>query len=320
MKLITDSRCVARCLILALVLTFFAYVSPDFLSTGNLYSLGQDFALLGIVTLGLALTMIAGEFDLSLGAVVAVAGLLMVKFGDVSPYLGFTAAVAFGLCVGLFNAATTLLFSVSSLVTTLGSMILIKGGAVWLEGGKVVSYTNFDFTDFVDQSLGGVLSPRSLVTLFLFVLLGFVLRFTRLGRDIIATGSSRSAAKSSLVRVRTSLAVVFVLASCFAAVGGALLSASLATASSSFGSNLILQAATAAIMGGVALRGGQGSVVSIILGVLILAALNNGLSILGVHSSVVALCNGVLLLMVMFTERNVTNVISDAFLRLRSIK
>lgn len=320
MKIKVDGRLITRCFVLFSLCTVFGSASSDFFSTGNIYSLGQDFALLGLVTLGLSLAMIAGEFDLSLGAVVAVAGLVMLKLGDTNPLLGIGGALLFGVVVGLFNAIFTLAFSISSLVVTLGTMIFLKGVAVWIEGGTVVSYSDFDVVDLVDHAIAYIFSIRSIVTLSILVLVTFILKFTRLGRDIIATGSSRKAASSSRVRVKFSIIFVFVTAGACAALAGSLLSISLATASSQFGGNLILQAATGAILGGVALRGGQGNPFSIALGVLILVVLNNGLSLLGVHSSLIALSNGLLLLLVMLTDKNSIVVISDSLIRFRSAR
>ncbi|NWB95742.1 ABC transporter permease [Pseudomonas gingeri] len=306
MKIFTYSRsAVVRILLLLCLIVFFSYANPDFLAKDNLYALGQGFALLGLVTLGLSLTMIAGEFDLSIGAIVAVAGLIMVKTGDVMPLQGLALAIGCGLLLGLLNGALTLWLAVSSLVTSLGMMILLRGLAVWIEGGQVVSYSNFDASDALDQQVLGILSPRSLITITCFVGIAVLLRLTRLGRNIIATGSRRKAALASGVNVKRSIYLVFALSGGFAALVGALMSISLASASSQYGSNLLLQAATAAILGGVALSGGVGRPLHIAVGVMILGVLNNGLNLLGTHSALILLFNGLMLLLVMVFDRDV---------------
>ncbi|MDM0071507.1 ABC transporter permease [Variovorax sp. J31P207] len=290
----------------------FSIASESFLTLGNMYALAQGFALLGLVTLGLALTMIAGEFDLSVGAVVAVAGLVMVKTGEAQPLLGIALAVGAGVLVGIANSILTLKLSVSSLVTTLGVMILLRGVAVWIEGGQVVSYANFDASDLLDSKIAQVLSPRSLITCAAFVALAVLLRFTRFGRDIYATGSRRKAAVMSGARVPASVYIVFGLSGGFAALAGALMSISLATASAQFGSNLLLQAATAAILGGVALSGGVGKPGAIAGGVLVLSVLNNGLSLVGAASPTVLLLNGAVLLLVVLIDGDLRKLIGSA--------
>jgi ribose/xylose/arabinose/galactoside ABC-type transport system permease subunit len=285
-----------------LLLVFFL-LRPDFLSVGNLYALMQAFALLGIVTLGLSLTMIAGEFDLSVGAVSAVAGLVLVKTGESHPVLGVVFALAAGAAAGLVNGALTRSLRVSSLVTTLGTMILLNGLSVWLEGGKVLAYNNFDEADMLDSAIAGLFSLRSLVAVACFVLVALMLRYMRVGRDIRAAGSHRRAAEMAGSNVSLALYSAFALSGILAALTGALTSISLSTASSRFGTDLVLQAATAAIVGGITLSGGVGTAAGIACGVMTLTILNNGLSLLGVSSSTILLLNGTLLFIVLIADR-----------------
>ena len=237
----------------------FALGTDHFASAPNLYAVMQSFAYLGLLSLGLSLTMIAGEFDLSIAATATVAGLIAVKLGGGGALLGIAAAVAAGVAIGVCNAALLPWLQVSSLVTTVGSMIFLSGVGFWLAGGRVLSYDDFDASDFLDQKLGGVFSPRSLVTLACYVLVSLFLRCTTLGRDVYAAGGHRKAAVQSGARVGLALTVCFAASGAFSALGGALLSLSLATASATSGGDVLLQAASAAIVGGVALSGGVGS-------------------------------------------------------------
>src|SRR6476646_9659327 len=104
-------------LLVALPLAFGLKVD-HFFSQANLYAIFQSFAFLGIVALGLSVTMVAGEFDLSVAAISTVAGLITVKFGGDSALLGILYAVIFGVVVGVANAALLPWLGVSSLVTT----------------------------------------------------------------------------------------------------------------------------------------------------------------------------------------------------------
>ena len=194
----------------------FALVADHFVSQANLYALMQSFAFLGLLTLGLSVTMIAGEFDLSVAAVATVAGLITVKFGGDSALFGIGCAVVFGIAVGVANAALLPWLQVSSLVTTVGSMILLTGVAFWLAGGRVLSYDNFEVSDFLDQNVAGIFSVRSLITLACYILVAGLLYFTRVGREIYAAGGHRKAAIQSGARVGAALTVSFMIS------GGAL--------------------------------------------------------------------------------------------------
>jgi ribose/xylose/arabinose/galactoside ABC-type transport system permease subunit len=273
-----------------------------FASQANLYAIMQSFAFLGLIALGLSVTMISGEFDLSVAAVATCAGLITVKLGGGSAMLGIAAAVGFGVLVGVANAALLPWLQVSSLVTTVGSMILLTGVAFWLAGGRVLSYENFEISDFLDQAVAGVFSVRSLVTIICYVLLWLLLEFTRIGRDIYAAGGHRKAAVQSGARVGAALTVAFSISGGLSALAGALISLSLATASATLSGNALLQAASAAIVGGVALTGGIGSPLGVAVGVMILAILNNGLGLLSASSTQILLVNGALLFLVVLLD------------------
>ena len=283
-------------LLAGVILVFFLLKAPNLMSAGNLFALMQAFSLLGFLTLALGLTMIAGEFDLSVGAMVSLAGLCTVKLGQENPLVGIAVAAALGLVIGLFNGVLFRALRISSLVVTVGTMIVLTGLSFWIAGGRVVSYDNLDVSDWLEKPILFAFSLRSIVTLLAFVLAGLLLSQTKIGRDIYATGSQRNAAEAAGARVTFSLIFVFCLSGVISAVAGSLLALSLATASATLGDNLMLQAASAAILGGVALSGGVGDAFGMALGAFTLSALNNGLSIMGANSPTILLSNGLLLL------------------------
>ncbi|MEX3958768.1 ABC transporter permease [Trinickia sp. EG282A] len=306
---------VIRSILLIGMPVYFGLTVDHFFSAANLYAIFQAFAFLGIVALGLSVTMVAGEFDLSVAALATVAGLITVKFGGDSAVLGLVYAVCFGIAVGVANAALLPWLGVSSLVTTVGSMMFLTGVGYWLAGGRVLSWANLDVSDFLDQNIFGILSPRSLITIFCYVVVSLFLRYTTLGRDIYAAGGHRKAAVQSGARVGTALTVGFAISGSLSALGGGLLSLSLATASATMGSNILLQAASAAIVGGVALEGGIGSPLGVAVGVLILTVLNNGLGLLNATSTQILLVNGLLLLMVVLLDGRLGSVLASPLAR-----
>ncbi len=287
---------------------FFACINSYFLTSGNLFALMQNFGLVGLVALGLVLTMIVGEFDLSVASMVAVGGLILAKTGGDSAVAGVMWAVLFGLVVGLLNAAFIIKLKVSSLVSTLGMMILLSGFAYWIADGNVVPYYNFDASDILDAQIGYIFSPRILITVAAMVIVFLILNYTRLGRDIYATGSHRQSAIMSGANTSAALCVAFGCSGMLSALAGALISISLATGSPTLGDTLLIQAASAAILGGVSLGGGVGKIHKVAVGVLILAALGNGLSLMGVSSATTLLVNGCVLGFVVLMNGNLTGI------------
>lgn len=280
----------------------FALTVKHFLSLNNIYAIFQSFAFLGLLSLGLSVTMIAGEFDLSVAAMATVAGLVTIKLTILGPVAAVVCAVVVGALIGIGNAALLPWLQISSLVTTVGTMILLNGIGFWLAGGRVLSFDDFDVSDALDQTLLGIFSPRSLITILCFLLIAAFLKFTKLGRDIYASGGHRRAAIQSGARVGLALVVCFAISGAYAALAGSLISLSLATASATMDSTALLQAAAAAIIGGVALGGGIGTPGSVATGVLILTILNNGLGLLSASSTELLLVNGALLLTVVLLD------------------
>lgn len=307
-------RTVIRAALLVGLLLYFTFATAGFWSTGNLYSLLQSYALLGLVAAGLSLTMISGEFDLSVGAMVAVSGIVAIKMGH-DPWVGLAVAVGVGLAFGLVNGVLVVALRVSSLVVTVGMLVVLTGLAYKLADGKVVSYTNFGPGARLDQPIADVFSLRSLITIAVLVIAGLILRFTQLGRDIRAAGSARQASVAAGVRANRALVIVFVIAGGLSALAGALLAFSLASASPTSGGDLLLQSASAAIVGGVALVGGVGSAGGVATGVMILTVLNNGLSLVGASSATVSIGNGIILLGVVLLDAARVGRLSDLLVR-----
>lgn len=306
---------------LALLVAFvaiFVSLSPVFLNGRNLYALMQSFALLGLVSLGLSLTMIAGEFDLGVGSMIAVGGLLTLVAGHDDLVRGMLVALAFAIAVGAVNAFIIVYFRASSLVVTVGTMMALSGFAFWLAGGKVISTTNFDLGFALDDPLLRVLSWRSIITLAVFLLAGLFMRFTLMGRDLRATGSKRHVAAASGAKVGLSLLIAFIFSAFCAALAGSLLSMSLASAAATTGGDMMLQAAAAAIVGGVALSGGSGSPAHVFLGALILTVMNNGLSLIGTGATGILFANGLVLLGIVLLDGELGTRMSERFAAMRA--
>ncbi len=299
-------------LLIALIVVFASW-NPAFVSGRNIYALMQSFALLGLVALGLSLTMIAGEFDLSVGSMVAVGGLLTLVTGESNLAYGMGVALAFAVMIGAANAFVVSRFNVSSLVVTVGSMMALSGFAFWLAGGKVISTDNFDPGFALDNPILAIFSWRSLITLAAFLLAGLFMRHTLMGRDIRVIGSKRLVAAASGAKVGLSLFIVFIISALCAALAGSLLSMSLASAAATTGSNLMLQAVSAAIVGGVALSGGSGSPLHVLIGSMILTVMNNGLSLMGMGATGILFANGLVLMGIVLLDGQLGAWMSERF-------
>ncbi|MFF2317836.1 ABC transporter permease [Arthrobacter sp. NPDC058097] len=291
----------------------FAVTNPAFLNAGNLYSLLQSFAILALVATGLALVMIAGEFDLSIAGTIPLAGMIAVKVGDSAGVpLGVAAAIAIAVAVGVLNGWLTAHYSVPSLAVTVGTLVLTIGIGFAVAGGKIVTLTDFEPGLWLDQALGDVVSPRALVHIVFVVAAAWLMAKTWSGMKIRAVGSDRQRSSASGLPVTRVLILAFVISGLFAGVAGALQGITLASGAPGSDEATLLQAVTAAIIGGVALTGGKGSIPGVAAGAMLLAVVGNGLSLQGTSTAIIQLINGGILLLIVVIDRPLNRVVNKA--------
>lgn len=287
--------------LLAAVIVGFVVVDwgqSRFLSAATLASALETFATIGMVALGLGVTMIMREFDLSVAGVFGMAGCIAVMTGATYPLLGVVIAVAIGAAGGAAQGYIVDRLGLSSIGVTLGGLLIAIGLAYVLTRSTAIAYDNLDVALSMSNRYLGVFSIRSLLALALFAAAGLVIGLTRIGRDVIAAGSNRQAAIVAGVNVRGLLIGAFAFSGALAALGGALLSYSLASASPTALSDVLVPAAAAAIIGGVSLAGGSGRPFGIACGVLVLAVLRAGFNAIGAEPWVSEVSTALILLAV----------------------
>ena len=269
-----------------------------FLNRATAFSVLQQFATIGPVALALGLSMIIREFDLSVGGMLSLAGCLAVMTGAHEPGLGIALAVTVGCIAGLLQGSIMVGLGLSSVGVTLGGLLTLSGLTYVLTENTTISYARMDVALLVNNPVLGVFSLRSAVAIAAFAIAAFVMARTRVGRDVIATGSDRRAARVAGVPVDHIIIGVFAVSGMLTALAGSLLSYSLAAASPVALADTLVPAAAAAIIGGVSLAGGKGTPAGIAGGVLVLAVLRSGLTAIGVPPYVHDIVTGGVLLAV----------------------
>lgn len=245
----------------------------DGLARFDVYNTLQGFAQLGLLTLAIGLTMIAGEFDLSVVGTYALGGMVAVQTGQSHPVLGVVAAVACGAAIGAAQGWLIAGLRIPAIPVTLATYIALLGLTYAMSGGLSVSYSNVDATLWVDRTVAAIFSPRSLITLGAFLLAAVVLGGTRLGRELRSIGGDRRASRVAGVRVEAALIGLFTTSATLAALGGALLGYSFSSANPNPGFQPLVLAVVAALLGGVSLAGGRGIPLGLLAGALSVAVL-----------------------------------------------
>lgn len=298
---------VARLLFLFMLVVLFVSLEGRFLSQGNLLTILSLVAVLGIVSMGQTVVIVAGGFDLSVSGVVPLAGVtfaILINAGFAWPLAGVI-AVAAGVIVGLVNGFAIAYLKLDALITTLATLSISAGLALAVAGGRQVQFETYEAAVVAAPGLAGI---HNHVWIFVLacVVLHIVLRSTTFGRQLYAVGGSREAARLAGIRTNRVTLVVYVICGACAAVAGVILACQLLTGSGNVGYTINLESITAVVLGGALLSGGKGSVPGTLTGVAILGVLSNGLSLLHVASFYQSMATGAALLLAVLVSRSET--------------
>ncbi len=271
--------------ILAVLVAIFvtlSILSPVFLTERNLLNLVFANATVGIPACAVTYVIIAGNFDLSIGAVFALCETLA-AWGAVhlDVWAAFPIALVAGGVLGLFNGVLVTKLRVNSFLATLASALAFSGIALGITGGFEITPTSSVFTFLGQQKLGPIQYP-DLIFLVVAVATGIVLAFTVFGRQMYAVGGNREAARLSGIKVDRVVVVTFVITGIGAGIAGLIDASTTGSGSSAGGTSLALSAIAGVALGGTSIFGGSGAIWRTVVGVLMLGMITNGFDILGV--------------------------------------
>ena len=265
---------------------YFTVASPDFLTWQNLLNLVFQNATLGIAACAVTYTIIAGNFDLSLGAIFVLSEVLgawaAVHWGV---WWTFPVAIGSGLAMGLINGLLVTKLRVNAFLATLASALTFGGIAVGVtSGGLLITPPARVFTFLGQHRAGGIQYPVIIFVL-VAIVLQLVLAYTVFGRHLYGVGDNRNAARLSGLKVDRIVILTFVITGAACGLSGLLDSSMTGSGSSDtsgLGGSLALLAIAGVALGGTSIFGGVGSVWRTVLGVMILAMITNGFDLLAV--------------------------------------
>lgn len=282
-----------------------AVLEPKFLSAGNLAGVARQTAVITIIAMGMTMVMVAGGIDLSVGSVMALAGVAgasAMVAGAPTP-AGVAACVAAGAACGLANGAAISALRIPPFIVTLGAMGIYRGVALLWTDGKAVVGLPSSFGYLAEGQLFGVVPVPLVVVVAVALATHFVLASTRPGRYCYAIGSNVEAARYAGVRVSRYQIMFYVILGALAGLAGAIESARLVTGQPTAGEGYELRVIAAVVIGGGSLSGGQGTVTGTIIGALIMGVLSNGANLLGITAFTQQIVVGaVIVLAVTFDE------------------
>lgn len=287
-------------------------VNPIFLQGDNLINILQTMSEISLLVLAQTLVLVAGRMDLSLestfGLAPGVAAWLTVAAGAghglglLPGAWAIPVTLAVGVLVGVVNALFIVRFGLNGFIVTLGMLIVLRGLLTGISGGQTFFNLPESMTYLGSAIWLGV--PASIwICLLLFAAGIVLLGFTRFGRSLYAIGGNVDAAKAAGIRTDRVLWITLISASLLAAVGGLLLSGRLASVAASQGDGAIFTVFAAAVIGGVSLNGGKGTVFGAFTGILLLYMIQNVLTLAGVPAQWIQALNGAIILTALAISR-----------------
>ncbi|MFN4008957.1 MAG: ABC transporter permease [Pannonibacter sp.] len=283
----------------AAIFLFFAVTLADdgFLTTRNLSNIVLQTAPATVMAIGLVFVLSAGEIDLSVGSIVAVAALsAAVVMQEHSLFLGVLAGLGAGLAIGWLNGMLVAYLGLPSFLVTLATMGLFAGIARSMTDLRSIPVVNDVFTGiFGSGSLFGI--PSLILWTLGAVIVGHVVyRQTRFGAHVVATGDNARAAQVSGIKVPRLRLTVLMLSGLCAGLAGLLYAGRLQAAKYTLGESDLMTVIAAVIVGGTALNGGKGTVIGALVGSLLMGMLNNGLILMGLSVSDQMIVRGLIIL------------------------
>jgi ribose transport system permease protein len=282
---------------LILLVAIFALSSPSFLTTGNLAGIARQTSVNALLALGMLVVILTGGIDLSVGAVLALAmvvlAMVITKAG-LDQSVGMLAALAVGSALGVGNGLLlTRLHLPHPFISTLGMMNIARGAALVITGGASISALGGGIVKFIgnDEILIGSGDGAISIPIMLFVVVlayvGFYIFLNRtvVGRHIYATGGNPEAARLSGVPVDRILVLVYTISGLMAGLAAVVLAGRTDSGYPNAGLGFELDAISACIIGGTSFFGGVGTVGGTLIGALIMGVLRNGLNIMSVDTN-----------------------------------
>ena len=292
----------------------FAWGNPRFLSEANVVNMLQQGVYLLLAAIAQLLVLIAGGFDLSVGSNIALTSIvsssLMVAVQQAYPdaawlavLVGLVATLGVGAFAGVCNAAGVALLKVNPFIVTLATASIFQGLTLLISQGLQIEGLPEPFVEVLGAGFVWQIPVPALIAIPIVLFFYVLTSWTRFGRNLYATGSNPRAALIAGISVPQVLFVTYLCCAVLAAITGFLLTARVSSGEPLLGAEFPLRSITAAVIGGCSLRGGKGTVVGVVLGVVFVTILANGMDLLRLGSNYQMIILGVVLIGAVVLDR-----------------
>ncbi len=284
--------------ILLLGIVFSILVPEYFLTWDNFTNILLQASTIAIVAIGQALVLTTGQFDLSLGQIVCVTSIVatvLMKTYSVNTWLALLIALLLGAILGLTNGVLFAYCGIPAFIATLGVQNICRGSAKLITNATPIARLPEEM-GFIGRGYVGPVPVSVIIMLILYIVVQFISRKTKLGRNFYAIGGNSEAAFFAGINIRKYYCIAFMMAGIFAAIGGIVLMSRLNSVSITNGNLYEFDAVIASIIGGISLTGGKGKVIGAMFGSIFLILFFNGMTMLNVDPYIQDVLKGVVLI------------------------
>jgi ribose transport system permease protein len=268
-------------ILLVIFIVFAILGAPKFTNIYNIVNIFRTSAINMVIATGMTLVLLTGGIDISVGSVLAVAGILAVKVSLSSlNWLSIPVALLFGLVIGFLNGYLVAVVKLPPFIATLGSMTSLRGLALILAGDSIIN-NELNYAWIGNAKFFGI-PWMGIIAIFLIAFFHFLTKKTVFGMRIYAVGGNVQAAQFTGIKIKSVLIRVYMLSGLLAAFAGVMISSRNYCANGLMGQGYENDAIAASIVGGTSFTGGKGTILGTLLGALVIAILNNGLTVCGV--------------------------------------
>ena len=297
----------------AVLFTFLAFRAEAFFTVRNQLNILDQAHQIGLMALAVTVVIISGGFDLSMGAIFAMSGVVAAfvardlgqveSFAAIAPQLGWIVGVIVGTLFGLLNGVLVTVLHINTFVATLASGIVIRGLALIITQAEQVRVTNEVFQSLGRGEIGDIRN-----TIFIWIgfalILTFVLKRTQYGRYVFAAGDNPEAARLSGINVNLVRTIAFGISGFAAGLAGVISASKFMKAQNDMGQGLELIAIASVVIGGTSIMGGEGAIWRTVIGVMFLRLIENGFNLINVDTFYQAVFQGLIILFAVALDAN----------------
>ncbi|WP_315973250.1 MULTISPECIES: ABC transporter permease subunit [unclassified Bartonella] len=289
---------------LIVVCILMGIASDSFFQFSNIMSVLRQVAVVAILAVGMTFVILTGGIDLSVGAVMALAGTITagLMISGIAPPIALMGGVGVGLAFGLINGVLIAWGKMPAIIVTLATMGIARGLGLMYSGGYPISGLPSWMSWFGTAWLGPV--PVPVIIMFVVYFIAWViLERTGFGRHVYAIGGNEQATRLSGVRVNRVKLAVYGISGLTSSIAAIILTGRLMSGQPNTGVGFELDAIAAVVLGGTAIAGGRGSIIGTLIGAVLLGILNNGLNLMGIDPYVQNVIKGVIILLAIYISK-----------------